>query len=410
VVAVGLIVVIILVTVLSGLLIQIQNVYKTNRLNQAVKSLDCRLSLLEHNNQMILEQSQGCHNCIVDISDRLSNLTLLQEALLARLDQQNSLNETPTDLHQRLLIQPASSRGHSALQLISGGSTKEYPAIGAHPIPVPVQGPALLNIGCGSTFDSRWINTDLNPMTPQVLAVDVVQPLLVPDQSIDVVYASHLLEHLAPHEVPAFMGELYRILKPSGILRLVVPDLEQIATEYLKSIKAARLDGAHDQLYHRWMVVELLDQLVRQSDDGGEMMRFLFRHGPEGLEVATNRLGSEISESPVPWDDSKTKAQWVREVANQESFSDANLFERRSNALLYDIAKFRTSGEVHLWMYDELSLRSLFDQHGFVDPALHSAFTSGIPGFADYCLDVTQSGTPRKPDSIYMEAIKPPVN
>jgi len=52
----------------------------------------------------------------------------------------------------------------------------------------------------------------------------------------------------------------------------------------------------------------------------------------------------------------------------------------------------------------------LFDQHGFVDPALHSAFTSGIPGFADYCLDVTQSGTPRKPDSIYMEAFKPPVN
>jgi hypothetical protein len=112
----------------------------------------------------------------------------------------------------------------------------------------------------------------------------------------------------------------------------------------------------------------------------------------------------------VPWDHSTTKAQWVREVANQELFSDANLFERRSKALLYDIAKFRTSGEVHLWMYDELSLRSLLDQYGFVDPVLHSAFTSGIPGFADYCLDVTQSGTRRKPDSIYMEAIKPPVN
>ena len=270
--------------------------------------------------------------------------------------------------------------------------------------------PALLNIGCGSTFDSRWINIDLNPVSDDVIAIDILRPLPLPNLSIDVVYCSHVLEHIAPHNVPGFLQELTRILKPSGILRVVVPDLEQIALEYLRALHAAKQGDPQARLLHRWMIVELLDQLVRQSADGGEMMRFLFRHGTDGVAIATQRLGSEISESPVPWDSAKTKGEWALEVADQESFSDQSLFERRSEITPQELARFRTSGEVHLWMYDKVSLSDLLLESGFIDPVVHTPFSSSIPDFASYHLDTTSDGVQRKPDSLYIEATLPESN
>jgi predicted SAM-dependent methyltransferase len=274
-------------------------------------------------------------------------------------------------------------------------------------IAIPESGEVLLNLGCGNTYDARWINLDLVSHSSDVIAFDILQTLPFPDSSIDVVYASHLLEHLAPHEVPRFMRELFRILKPYGILRIVVPDLEQIVSEYMRALTAAKQGSIHERLKHQWMIVELLDQLVRQSADGGEMMRFLFRNGAEGVEIATTRLGSEISENPVPWDVMKTKGEWVLEVADQDLFSDESLFERRSNTSLFDLAIYRKSGDAHLWMYDEVSLADVLTSYGFSDPVVQSAFTSRIPEFACYNLDVTAEGSQRKPDSLYMEAIKP---
>jgi predicted SAM-dependent methyltransferase len=274
----------------------------------------------------------------------------------------------------------------------------------ADSVHLPESKPALLNIGCGNTYDPRWINVDLNPSSPDVHAVDALKPLPLPDSCIDVVYTSHVLEHIPPHAVPLFFHELRRILKPSGLLRIVVPDLEQIASEYLRALQAAKDGDPHGRLLHRWMIVELLDQLVRQSADGGEMMRFLFRHGSEGIDIATRRLGSEIAETRVAWDPGKTKGEWALEVAEEKLFSDDNLFERRSNITLYELARFRTSGEVHLWMYDKVSLTDLLLERGFVDPVVHTAYSSGIPDFQLYHLDVTKEGIQRKPDSLYMEA------
>jgi len=274
------------------------------------------------------------------------------------------------------------------------------------PLP-PEEEPLMVNIGCGSTFDSRWLNLDLVPMNSEVYLIDASKPLPLPDASVDVVYASHLLEHLAPHEVPSFLKDLHRILKPKGIVRIVVPDLEQLAKEYINSLELARQGNRHDHLYYEWMVVELLDQMVRQTADGGEMIRYLLRNGKEGMDIAVSRQGAEISETCVPWDITKSKAEWITDIANDELFSDQALFDRRSTASLLDIAKYRKSGEPHLWMYDQFSLTHLLLNHGFQAPMVCSAFTSSIPLFNDYHLDLTATGEQRKPDSLYMEALKP---
>lgn len=274
-------------------------------------------------------------------------------------------------------------------------------------IAIPGSTPVLLNIGCGSTYDKRWINLDLNPVSSDVYRVDISKPLPLDDDSVDFAYASHVLEHLAPHVAPRFMQEVRRVLKPEGTFRVVVPDLEQITTEYLRSLQVARSGDLTAALRHEWMLIELIDQVTRQTNDGGEMFRFMLRHGDLGLEIATQRLGTEIVGTMLPWDATKTKAEWIREISQDEVFSDSAIFERRANMSLLDSLLFRRSGEPHLWMYDDRSLFVLFESTGFVNVKRMTASTSRIADFASYRLDSGDDGSPRKPDSLYVEAVKP---
>lgn len=57
----------------------------------------------------------------------------------------------------------------------------------------------------------------------------------LPDDCADVVYASHMLEHLSRAQAAAFLAEAHRVLKPDGKLRLVLPDMRLLVEEYLSS-------------------------------------------------------------------------------------------------------------------------------------------------------------------------------
>jgi predicted SAM-dependent methyltransferase len=52
--------------------------------------------------------------------------------------------------------------------------------------------------------------------------------------TVDAIYASHMLEHLDRTEARSFLAECRRVLKPGGILRLAVPDLRNVAYQYLQ--------------------------------------------------------------------------------------------------------------------------------------------------------------------------------
>jgi predicted SAM-dependent methyltransferase len=263
----------------------------------------------------------------------------------------------------------------------------------------------MLNIGCGSVFHPDWENIDIVPYDETVHQVDAAKELPYQSGAFDLVYASHVLEHIAPHQLGDFLGEIRRVLAPDGIVRLVVPDLEQIAKAYLQALQKARSGSDSAKLKHRWMTIELVDQLARQYPDGGEMTRFLLRHGDAGFRVAEERLGYEISEAPMP-DGAQSKKQWILAAASDHLFSDKELFKRRAAMTKQQIGEFRRSGEVHLWMYDAVSLGELLAEHGFGQPAVCGADESGCPRFGSYELDTLPDGNARKPDSLYMEARK----
>jgi ubiquinone/menaquinone biosynthesis C-methylase UbiE len=60
------------------------------------------------------------------------------------------------------------------------------------------------------------------------------------DGLVDLVYASHCVEHLFSHEVPVAMKEFCRVLKPGGTVQIFVPDLSHVA----KAVFLGNLDSA----------------------------------------------------------------------------------------------------------------------------------------------------------------------
>jgi ubiquinone/menaquinone biosynthesis C-methylase UbiE len=64
---------------------------------------------------------------------------------------------------------------------------------------------------------------------------DVVKGLPIATDSCEAIYCSHVLEHLALEDCRTALKNTYSYLKHGGIFRLVVPDLETIARDYVNS-------------------------------------------------------------------------------------------------------------------------------------------------------------------------------
>ena len=261
--------------------------------------------------------------------------------------------------------------------------------------PVVPSHPALLNIGCGSHFHGDWVNLDVAPRDSAVMPHDVTHhPLPFAEGTFDAVYHSHVLEHLPKSAVPAFLAECLRVLKPGGTLRIAIPDLERICRLYLEFLNRADAGDNDAADRYDWMMLELLDQMVR-NESGGEMLRALRRVPLPAEDFIVERIG---------WEAKGMIAQIRAEAAAAPQAAKPS----HPTALSAEaIGRFRQSGEVHQWMYDRFSLRRLLTETGFVEAAVTTASDSRIEGFAAYGLDVEAGGQVRKPDSLFVEARKP---
>src|SRR5262245_39079348 len=67
----------------------------------------------------------------------------------------------------------------------------------------------------------------------QIAWADVTKRIPVSDDSTEVLYSSHMLEHLDRHEVIQFLNEAKRVLVSGGRIRLAVPDLEKHIRSYV---------------------------------------------------------------------------------------------------------------------------------------------------------------------------------
>lgn len=104
----------------------------------------------------------------------------------------------------------------------------------------------LLHVGCGrqSTevlppldFEHEWqeIRLDIDPKVKPDIVASIVDLVGVADNSIDMIFSKHNLEHLWAHEVPLCLAAFMRVLKPTGAAVIRVPNLAFIAEQILKS-------------------------------------------------------------------------------------------------------------------------------------------------------------------------------
>lgn len=123
-----------------------------------------------------------------------------------------------------------------------------------------------INIGCGKNPTDGWLNFDNSPSIvlanspfkyyiarifnflnkkqieniewnkkKKISFVDARKKIPLPDNSVECVYTSHMIEHLSKEESVVFLKETLRVLEPGGVLRVVVPDLKLAVNSYIKT-------------------------------------------------------------------------------------------------------------------------------------------------------------------------------
>lgn len=121
-----------------------------------------------------------------------------------------------------------------------------------------------IQYGCGLSCPEAWLNFDASPrlraeklpvvghllkfsgktLFPQnVRYGDIVRGLPVPAESANAVYCSHVLEHLDRASLEVALKNTIRMLKPGGVFRLIVPDLEWRARKFIELAESGKADA-----------------------------------------------------------------------------------------------------------------------------------------------------------------------
>jgi predicted SAM-dependent methyltransferase len=95
-----------------------------------------------------------------------------------------------------------------------------------------------LDVGCGPNTHDAFINLDYLWHPKVDVCWDITRGLPFADQSMKGVFSEHCLEHFDVGAATKLFVEFHRVLGPSGILRLIVPDAELYLRTYV-----GQLDG-----------------------------------------------------------------------------------------------------------------------------------------------------------------------
>lgn len=265
-----------------------------------------------------------------------------------------------------------------------------------------------VNLACGSVYvnDGTWLNFDYVSNSSKVKRANLLAQLPLNDSEVDLVYSSHFLEHIPRDQVVPFLSECFRILKPGGLLRIVVPDLENLCRTYLHYRDQADHEKAD------FLIIELLDQCLRRQS-GGELGRFYRSLTPfspsteKQIAFVRERLGEDLARPPLTRQSNLSYIiRRIPELA--ERLWIRGVIQLLPRAFRQQNVSFACVGECHHWVYDFYSLQKLLFTNGFVSIVRLSASSSRCSDFPFFPLDLLSDGHPRKGfESMYIEAQKP---
>ena len=143
----------------------------------------------------------------------------------------------------------------------------------------------MINIGSGISGAPGWYNVDNSPTIllsrlpfarrllrlpawpRDVHRLDVRKGLPFCDASVSYIYSSHTFEHFSWAESRKVAEECFRVLKPGGTLRIVVPDLGLMVRQYLQN----RVPTASHDFLHRLSLSHGLHDLIHPGANHSQM-------------------------------------------------------------------------------------------------------------------------------------------
>jgi predicted SAM-dependent methyltransferase len=277
-----------------------------------------------------------------------------------------------------------------------------------------------LNVGCGNKFHSDWVNIDMVSGHPDVIEYNILSGLPFPSDCFEVVYHSQVLEHIPKEKAADFLTECFRVLKPGGMIRIVLPDLENIVKEYQKYLELCLAQpGKLNEANYDWMLLEMYDQTVRNRP-GGQMAAYIEKPVLINEEFVFSRIGriGKLIRSGYLEGSGQTQqgsmsvlGKYIEKIVRNLRFSRVRkrfilaLLTSEERAFL-KVGQFRNGGEIHYWMYDRFSLSRLLGSIGFTKPNIFDPYRSEITDWSKYELDV-KDGYAYDPKSLFIEARKP---
>jgi SAM-dependent methyltransferase len=192
--------------------------------------------------------------------------------------------------------------------------------------------PTKLHIGAFNSPVDGWLNTDITPhifitripfaplllfKTGRITAerfdehrrgvfkklsyLNVAKKFPFHSNHFSSVFSSHVLEHIFPSDVPNLMTSIYRVLRPGGVVRFAVPDLDLYVRGYSREDPNAMLagilenQGRSSKNRHQWMYTEPTLVVLLKEYGFIDVTPCAYKIGKcEELEIIDNRPENSI--------------------------------------------------------------------------------------------------------------------
>ena len=94
-----------------------------------------------------------------------------------------------------------------------------------------------------SKFLSKGRYQKIQNLSNNIFIHDLRKGIPYRNNSVDAVYHSHVLEHIDRSNVKEFLFEIFRVLKPNGIQRIVVPDFYLLCKSYINNYNKCNIEN-----------------------------------------------------------------------------------------------------------------------------------------------------------------------
>jgi len=110
-----------------------------------------------------------------------------------------------------------------------------------------------VHYGCGANIMPDWFNLDLYASDEQdYFAINLLDKHPFANSQVSFAFSEDVLEHLTQADSIFFLSEIYRALKPGGVLRLSFPGLEGVLTQHYSPYSESRVRQGEFEAYSFW--------------------------------------------------------------------------------------------------------------------------------------------------------------